>query len=67
VVGLFDDFRGHSLKAFVVLKPGERLTERELLDFLHENLSSHKVPRVIEFRDELPKNAVGKILRSELE
>lgn len=67
VVGLFDDFRGQSLKAFVVLKPGERLTERELLDFLHENLSSHKVPRVIEFRDELPKNAVGKILRSELE
>jgi long-chain acyl-CoA synthetase len=67
VVGLFDDFRGHSLKAFVALKPGEQMTEQELLEFLLANLSQHKVPRVIEFRSELPKNAVGKILRSELE
>jgi long-chain acyl-CoA synthetase len=67
VVGLFDDFRGHSLKAFVVLVPGEEMTEQELLDYLRANLSQHKVPRVIEFRDELPKNVVGKILRSELE
>jgi long-chain acyl-CoA synthetase len=67
VVGLFDDFRGHSLKAFVALEPGEQMTEQELLEFLLANLSQHKVPRVIEFRSELPKNAVGKILRSELE
>jgi long-chain acyl-CoA synthetase len=67
VVGLFDDFRGHSLKAFVVLAGGEELTEQELTDYLRENLSQHKVPRVIEFTDELPKSVVGKILRSELE
>lgn len=67
VVGLFDDFRGHSLKAFVVLKEGRRMTEQELLDYLAQNLSRHKVPRAIEFRGELPKSDVGKILRSELE
>ncbi|MHB8895409.1 MAG: AMP-binding protein [Candidatus Geothermincolia bacterium] len=67
VVGLFDDFRGHSLKAFIVLEPGARMTEQEMLDYLRGNLSPHKVPRVIDFRDELPKSDVGKILRSELE
>ncbi len=67
VVGLFDDFRGHSLKAFVVLAPGETMTEREVADFLKANLSAHKVPRVIEFRDELPRSAAGKILRKDLE
>ena len=67
VVGLFDDFRGHSLKAFVVLAPGGELSEQELLAFLGQNLSAHKVPRVIEFRGELPRSSVGKILRKELE
>jgi long-chain acyl-CoA synthetase len=67
VVGLFDDFRGHSLKAFVVLAPGETMTGREVADFLKANLSAHKVPRVIEFRDELPRSAAGKILRKDLE
>jgi len=67
VVGLFDDFRGHSLKAFVVLEPGETASAPELLEYLKMNLSEHKVPRVIEFIDELPKNDIGKILRSELE
>jgi long-chain acyl-CoA synthetase len=67
VVGLFDDFRGHSLKAFVVLEPGGALSEEELLGFLKENLSAHKVPRVIEFRGELPRSSVGKILRKDLE
>jgi len=51
----------------VVLAGGEELTEQELTDYLRENLSQHKVPRVIEFTDELPKSVVGKILRSELE
>lgn len=67
VVGHFDDFRGHSLKAFVVLEPGTAMTAQELTDYLKVNLSAHKVPRVIEFRDGLPKNDVGKILRKELE
>lgn len=67
VVGLFDDFRGHSLKAFVVLEPGQSLTDAELLDFLKANLSAHKVPRVVEFITELPRSASGKILRKDLE
>ncbi len=67
VTGLFDDFRGHSLKAFVVLRPGAELSEEEVLAFLRENLSEHKVPRVVEFRDELPKSDLGKILRRDLE
>ncbi len=67
VVGLFDDFRGHSLKAFVVLKPGRRLSEQDLTAYLRANLSGHKVPRVIEFRGELTGNTLGKVQRSELE
>jgi long-chain acyl-CoA synthetase len=67
VVGLFDDFRGHSLKAFVVPVEGSGLTEEEVTAFARENLSEHKVPRAIEFREELPKNQMGKILRKELE
>jgi long-chain acyl-CoA synthetase len=67
VVGHFDDFRGHSLKAFVVPEQGAHVTEQELLDYLKANLSAHKVPRVIEFRDDLPRTEVGKILRKELE
>lgn len=67
VVGLFDDFRGHSLKALVVLEEPGSMTERELLDYLEANLSRHKVPRVVEFRDRLPKSDLGKILRTELE
>jgi len=67
VVGLFDDFRGHSLKAFVVPEKGAGLTEDEVKRFAVENLSEHKVPRAVEFREELPKNEMGKILRRELE
>lgn len=67
VAGLFDDFRGHSLKAFVVLEESAGLTEDEVLSFCRENLSGHKVPRAVEFRDELPKSEMGKILRKELE
>lgn len=67
VVGLFDDFRGQSLKAVVVPKEGEELTGEEVLKFCRENLSEYKVPRVVEFREELPKSEFGKILRRELE
>ncbi len=67
VVGLFDDFRGHSLKAFVAPVEGSELTEEEVISFARENLSEHKVPRAVEFRNELPKNEMGKILRKELE
>ncbi len=56
---------GHSpiIKAVVVLKHGERATQEELLALCRERLDAYKVPRIIEFRNELPKNFVGKILR----
>jgi long-chain acyl-CoA synthetase len=54
------------LKAFVVLKEGEAATETELIAFCRDRLASYKVPREIEFVRELPKSAVGKILRREL-
>jgi long-chain acyl-CoA synthetase len=51
------------IKAFVVLKRGEKATSEELLALCRERLDSYKVPRQIEFRSELPKNFVGKVLR----
>ncbi|MFQ5555487.1 MAG: long-chain fatty acid--CoA ligase, partial [Acidimicrobiia bacterium] len=54
------------VKAFVALEDGAELTETELLAYARERLARYKVPREIEFRDELPKTFVGKILRREL-
>ncbi|NWF63781.1 MAG: long-chain fatty acid--CoA ligase [Chloroflexi bacterium] len=66
VGGIPDPKSGETVKAWVVLKPGESLTEDELKEFCKERLASYKVPRYIEFRTELPKTTVGKILRREL-
>ncbi|MBU2490532.1 MAG: long-chain fatty acid--CoA ligase [Proteobacteria bacterium] len=65
-VGVPDDYRGETVKAFVVVKPGETLTAEEIKAFCRERLAAYKVPRIVEFVDELPKSAVGKILRREL-
>ena len=62
-IGIPDEKRGERVKSFVVLKPGQRATEKELLAFCRENLAAYKVPRNIEFRTELPKTAALKILR----
>ncbi|MBN1220390.1 MAG: long-chain fatty acid--CoA ligase [Anaerolineae bacterium] len=53
-------------KVFVVLKPGETATAEELIEWCREGLARYKVPKYVEFRDELPKTLVGKILRREL-
>jgi long-chain acyl-CoA synthetase len=67
VVGVRDAYRGESVKAFVVYKPDAvKPTEDELRQFCRERLSSYKVPRSVEERTELPKSAVGKILRRAL-
>jgi long-chain acyl-CoA synthetase len=66
VIGVADEKRGESVKAFVVLKEGETATEEELIAFCRENLAVYKAPRIIEFRDDLPKSMVGKVLRREL-
>lgn len=61
--GVPDAYRGETVKAFVVLKPGETATDQEIIDFCKTKLAPYKVPKVVEFRAELPKSAVGKILR----
>lgn len=63
VVGIPDAYRGETVKAVVVLKDGESLEEAELVSYCRNNMAAYKVPRVIEFRKELPKTNVGKILR----
>ena len=66
VGGIPDPHRGETVKAWVVVKPGETLTEEELKAFCKEHLAPYKVPTHYEFRTELPKTTVGKILRREL-
>ncbi|MBN8191712.1 AMP-binding protein [Bacillus sp. NTK074B] len=64
--GVPDPYRGETVKAYVVLKEGESLTEEELNEYSRKYLAAYKVPRIYEFRKELPKTAVGKILRRSL-
>jgi long-chain acyl-CoA synthetase len=66
VIGVPDDYRGQSVKAFVVLKGDKMLTDDELRAFLEDKLAKHAVPREIEFRDELPKTMIGKLSKKEL-
>ncbi|TDL88326.1 long-chain-fatty-acid--CoA ligase [Vibrio vulnificus] len=63
VAGIPDPYRGETVKAYVVLKKNAMVTEEELNEFARKNLASYKVPRSYEFRDELPKTTIGKILR----
>ncbi|MGD8903893.1 MAG: long-chain fatty acid--CoA ligase [Anaerolineae bacterium] len=55
--------RGERVKAYVVLKPGQTATEEEMIEYCRDNMAYYKVPKFVEFRDELPKTMVGKILR----
>ncbi len=66
VVGVKDSYRGETVKAFIVLKEGAQTSEAELNKYMRERIASFKVPRIYEFRKELPKSAIGKILRREL-
>jgi long-chain acyl-CoA synthetase len=65
-VGVPHPYRGETVKAFVVAKPGETLTEEELDAYCRENLAPYKVPKAYEFLESLPKSSVGKVLRREL-
>jgi len=68
VVGVPDPKVGHLIKAYVVLQSEARgkISEEEVMDFCRENLAHYKVPKIIEFRGELPKTDVGKVSRREL-
>ena len=62
-VGISDQYRGETVKACIVLKTGETATEEEIVTFCREKLAAYKVPKIVEFRESLPKSAVGKVLR----
>jgi long-chain acyl-CoA synthetase len=64
--GIPDPYRGETVKAYVVLKEGSKVTSDELNQFARKYLAAYKAPRLYEFRTELPKTAVGKILRRTL-
>lgn len=59
-IGVPDEKRGESIKLFLVLKPGETMAEKEVIDYCKERLSPYKVPKYVEFIDELPLTAIGK-------
>ena len=63
VIGIPDDRSGEFVKAFIQVKPGETVTEDEILAYCKKNMVGYKRPRQVEFREELPVSAVGKVLR----
>jgi long-chain acyl-CoA synthetase len=65
-IGVPHPTRGEQIKAFIVLKEGETATEKEIIDFCSKKLAKYKLPTMVEFRSELPKSNVGKILRKVL-
>ena len=66
VVGVPDEYRGETVKAFVSLKEGRSADADELMAFCKERMAAYKYPRQVEILDEIPKTATGKILRREL-
>jgi long-chain acyl-CoA synthetase len=65
-VGIPDPYKGERIKVFVVLKDGESATPEEFIAFFRERLTPYKVPSEVEFRTDLPKSMIGKILRRAL-
>jgi long-chain acyl-CoA synthetase len=66
VVGVPDEYRGETVKAFVVLVSGAEATPEDLIEFCRSRLAAYKYPRLLDVVDELPRNASGKILRRAL-
>jgi long-chain acyl-CoA synthetase len=63
VIGLPHPESGETVKAFIKPRPGETVTEGEILEFCREHMAGYKRPRSIEFRDEIPTSMVGKVMR----
>ncbi|GAG08263.1 unnamed protein product, partial [marine sediment metagenome] len=61
--GVPDPYRGQTVKVAIVLKEGESATEDEIIEFCRPRLARYKIPKLIEFRDALPKSLIGKVLR----
>jgi len=65
-IGIPHPKRGEQVKVFVVLNAGETATPEELIEYCKDKLAAYKLPTMIEFREELPKTNVGKILKKDL-
>jgi len=65
-IGVPDPKRGENIKVFIVLKEGEQATQEEMIEFCTDKLARYKLPTEVEFRTELPKTNVGKVLRKQL-
>jgi long-chain acyl-CoA synthetase len=63
VIGAYDPYRGETVKAFIVLKEGQQATEEEIIAYCQPYLAKYKAPKLVEFRQELPKSIIGKVLR----
>lgn len=66
VIGVPNEYRGETVKAVVVVSPGASVTAEEIIDFCRTQLAAYKCPKIIEFREHLPKTLIGKVLRREL-
>ena len=66
MVGIADPTCGEAVKAFVVLKQGQCISEQQLIDYSRERMAAYKAPRYVEFIDALPRNPAGKVLKREL-
>lgn len=66
VIGVPDPYRGETVKAFVVLKDGSKVTQEQIIAWCRGKLAAFKVPRMVEIRTELPKTMVGKVLKRKL-
>jgi long-chain acyl-CoA synthetase len=65
-IGIPDQYRGETVKSYIVLNEGETMDAAEIEAFCRESLAPYKIPKQVEFIDELPKSSVGKILRRAL-
>jgi long-chain acyl-CoA synthetase len=65
-VGIPDERWGEAVKVYIVLRDGQTATEQEIIDYCHPRMARYKVPKFVEFRRELPKSLVGKVLRRQL-
>ncbi|MBA3826153.1 MAG: long-chain fatty acid--CoA ligase, partial [Ktedonobacterales bacterium] len=66
VIGVPDEYRGETVRAYVVLKDGATATADDIIKFSRQELAAYKAPKQIVFRDTLPKTLVGKVLRRQL-
>ncbi|MGC5323849.1 long-chain-fatty-acid--CoA ligase [Brevibacillus sp. SYSU BS000544] len=63
VIGIPDEYRGETVKAYIAPRAGSQVTEDEIISYCKQQLAAYKVPRFVEFRQQLPKSAVGKLLK----